>query len=283
MASRDFDKTDSFAAYERIPLALCAPEPYPFPVSLRDFRCLTITPNFEDSEHRKEVHLLIRKLFLHNQRLQFLASEYLRRAGLDRIIQYFFAQRRESFPPDYVDLFYLYCHVRRHRPRQVLEFGSGLSTAVIAAALALNGEGRLISVEHSKKWADSTTKCLPPELLARAEVVHRQAIPVDCLGSPTYCFEAPPIDTADMIYIDGQADAKSLYHGAENIEYLSLPPGAYIFIDSRWNAVSYFRKKNRLEPRFEIASYAIFVRNFHADVTQPFGTDFFCNTRVRVA
>jgi predicted O-methyltransferase YrrM len=42
--------------------------------------------------------------------------------------------------------------VRRVRPRRVLEFGSGISTAVIAAELERGGDGLLFTIDHSETF-----------------------------------------------------------------------------------------------------------------------------------
>jgi predicted O-methyltransferase YrrM len=50
--------------------------------------------------------------------------------------------------------------VRRHRPRLILELGSGSSTFLFAAALRANGSGRLIAVEHDREHAMQTAQFL---------------------------------------------------------------------------------------------------------------------------
>jgi predicted O-methyltransferase YrrM len=50
--------------------------------------------------------------------------------------------------------------VRRHRPRLVMELGSGSSTFLFAAALRANGAGRLIAVEHDREHARQTAQFL---------------------------------------------------------------------------------------------------------------------------
>lgn len=46
------------------------------------------------------------------------------------------------------------------RPRTVVEFGAGLSTLVIARALELHGNGRLVSYEHKEGFAELTRRRL---------------------------------------------------------------------------------------------------------------------------
>ena len=47
----------------------------------------------------------------------------------------------------YSDAMAYYCMIRRHRPRTVLEVGSGFSTLVACEAVARNGSGRVVCVE----------------------------------------------------------------------------------------------------------------------------------------
>ncbi|AWB32553.1 class I SAM-dependent methyltransferase [Orrella marina] len=62
-------------------------------------------------------------------------------------------------------LLLLHEHVRQHRPRLVVEFGSGSSTLVIADAIRQNGFGKLVSFEHSTDFADQTLSYLVRENL----------------------------------------------------------------------------------------------------------------------
>lgn len=62
--------------------------------------------------------------------------------------------------------------IRRHRPKLILELGSGSSTVLFAAALRANGSGRIISVEHEPEHAERTAAMLKQaELSDRAQLV----------------------------------------------------------------------------------------------------------------
>jgi predicted O-methyltransferase YrrM len=50
--------------------------------------------------------------------------------------------------------------IRRHRPKLIMELGSGSSTFLFAAALRANGSGRLISIEHESEHAAHTAQML---------------------------------------------------------------------------------------------------------------------------
>lgn len=50
--------------------------------------------------------------------------------------------------------------ILRSKPALVVEFGSGTSTVWLAQAFALNGEGRLVSIEHLQEFYDKTLAAL---------------------------------------------------------------------------------------------------------------------------
>jgi len=67
---------------------------------------------------------------------------------------------------------YLFFLVRRHRPKLVLELGSGSSTVLFAAAARANGVGRVISIEHDHAHFVRTAQLLEQsDLSAWAELV----------------------------------------------------------------------------------------------------------------
>jgi predicted O-methyltransferase YrrM len=60
-----------------------------------------------------------------------------------------------------------------HRPKRIVEFGSGLSTIMIASWLAEQGEGELVSVDHDENWAHGTRREVARHGLSDvARVVH---------------------------------------------------------------------------------------------------------------
>lgn len=61
----------------------------------------------------------------------------------------------------------LHAHIMATRPSLILEFGSGVSTIVIADALRQNGAGHLVSIEHSSHYGDKTMSTLINEGLDR--------------------------------------------------------------------------------------------------------------------
>ncbi len=264
----------------------------PFPVAQAFHRQFTLSPDYANRVHRWFLSGLIQKLIERDRALQREAQGKLAQEGVLGTIRSFERARPgESFQPDFVDLYYLYSHIRAHRPATVLEFGSGVSTAVMAHALARNGQGRLFSLEASEDWAKSSSNSLPSDLKRYATVEYRPPVAVNILGQATYCFEAPPVDSADLIYVDGAAHEKASFQGAENLEYLVLRPDTCIYLDHRLKAVEFYFKRRTAEAdlhwssakwRCEMHCYQVIAKDFASPLNAPCGADLFSNTLVRV-
>jgi len=264
----------------------------PFPITQEFHRKYTLSPDYADPAHRAYISRALGRLVDIDRKLQLLAFSALSQEGAIAAIQSFYRSRdRRSFAPDFVDLYYLYSHIRSHRPRTVLEFGSGASTAVMAHALARNGDGHLFALESSEAWAASTEASLPSDLRPHATIQYRPPVAANVLGRSTYLFDAPPVHTADMIYIDGAAHERAYFQGAENIESLDLRAGSFIYIDHRPNAVDYFKGKRTGalsggqdgQCQYDVHSYMVVLAGFHRFHPSPFGADRFSNTLVQVS
>ena len=98
------------------------------------------------------------------------AREFLHSEGiLDLLVQ----GAEGEHPPDFNKLKLLYDAIRLDKSNVVLEFGSGFSTIVMAAALEKNAsEGayqyevypKLYSVEGNEKWMENTVRKIPEHL-----------------------------------------------------------------------------------------------------------------------
>ena len=62
---------------------------------------------------------------------------------------------------NYYDYWLLYSHIKSNKPREVLEFGPGLTTLVIAQALYENGSGRVTAMEDLQKYYDALQAIIP--------------------------------------------------------------------------------------------------------------------------
>lgn len=93
--------------------------------------------------------------------------------------------------------------VLTERPEVIVEFGSGVSTFVIAKCLEMNGTGRLISFDHSPAFAELTRRQLERRrLLADIRVVPLRAS--NSAYHPGFWYDANDLpDAIDLIIIDG--------------------------------------------------------------------------------
>ncbi len=88
-----------------------------------------------------------------------------------------YAQGTAVTGASYSDYWTLYEQVRRHRPREILECGTGISTLVLAQALRENEAdgappGRVTSMEDVSEWLETARQRIPTELADRIDLVH---------------------------------------------------------------------------------------------------------------
>lgn len=97
------------------------------------------------------------------------------------------------------DCIALYEAIRERRPRHVLEFGPGFSTAAIALALA--GKGDFVSIEDSPEWLADHRRNFPG--LTGVELIHRPAAAREVNGVRAAFYRDVPPRPYDFIHVDG--------------------------------------------------------------------------------
>jgi hypothetical protein len=127
-------------------------------------------------------------------------------------------------------------------PELVLEFGSGLSTLVLAHLMARRGAGgpcRVVTIEQSRRYLDKTRGLL--EMFGLEEHVSLVHVPVSWLsveGQKTWCYgldkallETPLAGRrADFIFIDGPASCRR--YGRPRSRFGTLPLARRFATDS---------------------------------------------------
>jgi predicted O-methyltransferase YrrM len=104
---------------------------------------------------------------------------------------------------------FLFHLIRRHRPRLIVELGSGSSTVLFAASLRANGSGRVIAVEHDEEHARHTAALLAQaELSDRAEIVLAPLTDLTLSGRTFQWYDLQPVLSAvsekiDLLFVDG--------------------------------------------------------------------------------
>ena len=106
---------------------------------------------------------------------------------------------------DFSDYWELYRWIRRHSPLWVLECGSGVSSGVIAAALAENGRGRLVSLDESRSYQAQASTRLPARLKTWVEFHYSDVAFQRYAGVQGIFYREVPQHPYDFVFVDGPA------------------------------------------------------------------------------
>ena len=151
------------------------------------------------------------------------------------------------------DLRRLYDDVRRYRPQNVLELGSGQSTVMLARALAENGSGALHSVDDSAQWLDHARALLTPEQAARVRFHVCTVEVTDAYGTRAARYLGYPALVYDYVLIDGpDLDGMGLDASCDLLDLWfrgQLSAGAHARIDGRIGTVLHTRATLRRSVR----------------------------------
>jgi predicted O-methyltransferase YrrM len=97
--------------------------------------------------------------------------------------------------------------INQHRPRRILELGSGVSTLVCAHALRQLGEGRIISLDHDPHYAEITRNNLRRHSLEDWAQVRTAPIePVSIAGRDWQWYAVSQLsddELIDLVIVDG--------------------------------------------------------------------------------
>ncbi|HEX8640410.1 MAG TPA: class I SAM-dependent methyltransferase [Allosphingosinicella sp.] len=122
-------------------------------------------------------------------------------------------------------------HIFEHRPRLVVEFGTGASTLVLAKALRLAGDGTLISFEQHADFVEATRKWLAEHgLSADVRVARLGRSPG---GWPGLWYDHGPLPCdIDLMLIDGPPWALHPFtRGAAETLFDKISPGGTVMLD----------------------------------------------------
>ena len=222
------------------------------------------------------------------------AKEYLIQEGLDQYINLdanadfnegifdaVSGKLNIPFPPVAEDLARLHRLIRKRKAFTVLEFGSGLSTIVMADALSKNKADfldleekpelrnrfmfQIFSVESDKKWIEHSKSNLPKQLLEHVNF-HYSEIKIGTFnGRICHFYNNLPDIVPDFIYLDGpnpkdvkgsvngmtfQCDERTVMAADLLLMEPILLPGTFIVVDGRTNNTRFL--KNNFQRNFEI-------------------------------
>jgi len=156
---------------------------------------------------------------------------------------------KDAIPPVWEDLWFLYQKVRERKPEEVLEFGSGCSSIIIAQALYDNNNGRLFSFDNHRKWLQITWDSMSKHLIPFCDFTYKVLAEAKMDGVLTYLYYPIPAPLySDILYVDGpeltdkiKVTANPLFN--ENIFN-------YMIIDGRWETVDFLEK--HLKGKYDI-------------------------------
>jgi len=205
------------------------------------------------------------------------AQKYLSQKGVDGIFE---KGNQGEISPKWDDLARLYKLVRERKPFQILEFGSGFSTIVMAYALKQNWDEynailaetdrqtdkryeqpRMVSIESSEKWRDNTRiKIEKAGLSYFSENVYSGVTIVEYQGQVCHFYDELPDVVPDFVYLDGPdpstvqgninglsfQNSKRTVLSGDILKYEStLLPGFFMIVDGRTNNARFLQRMLR--------------------------------------
>jgi predicted O-methyltransferase YrrM len=127
--------------------------------------------------------------------------------------------------------------VMRHRPRVIVECGSGLSTLVSAYCLKRLGGGQVLSLDHDASFAAETRRELRTHGLdLHARVIHAPLRDFECDGRTVKWYDPAVVSALpaiDLLFVDGPPAHLDylVRYPALPVLYPRLSEGAVIVLD----------------------------------------------------
>jgi hypothetical protein len=145
--------------------------------------------------------------------------EYLNREGLFNETATTYSKDTNAIPPHYSDLARLHTIIRSRKVFNIMEFGLGWSTIVMADALKKNHEDwkaltvrpsikgevnfQLVCVDTSEYWINHTKEKIHPSIIEYIKFHHSDVIIGTFQDKICHYYENLPDITPDLIYLDG--------------------------------------------------------------------------------
>ena len=222
--------------------------------------------------------------------IQLANTRAKRRLVENGVWQLLASGRDDEFPADPFDLCNIHDLIRKRKPKDVLEFGVGFSTIVIAHTLYENHKdalqkdpdakpGKVWSINASAEWVENTKKKMPEHLRMYSIMTQSQAETCIQEGELCHVFAELPNIKPEFIYLDGPAP-REVSGSVRGLSYVltdggarppmsadilllesSLPPSAFILIDGREKNMRFLRRNLKRNYRFrwhKLLSYSTF-------------------------
>ena len=124
------------------------------------------------------------------------------------------------------DAVILYEAVRKDKPKHILEFGTGASTAYMALALMENEKenkrcvGTVVSVESEESFFTHQQRIFPKELQPYVDFVFSPVKRQEFDGQIGFVYESVPRHPYDLVWVDGPALTDSIRFSGDVIQLL---------------------------------------------------------------
>ena len=141
----------------------------------------------------------------------------------------------------YADWWFMYNFIKKRKPSLVFEFGSGITSFIIAHAMKENGMGHCYSFESEEYWAKENSRFMPADLKKYCEIRHSPVVVTEYNGIPVFKYTDIPKLKPDFVYLDGPALN-------ENVKVTVNPLDldfSYLVIDGRYDNMMFLKKHLR--------------------------------------
>jgi hypothetical protein len=177
---------------------------------------------------------------------------------LDVLLAFLASRPANALPPNLSDLWFLYHTVTQRKPRIILEFGSGCSTAIMAQALwdnhrdASHGKTSLYSVDADAYWATATARAMPVHLRNMCHITSSPLLKVEYAGVRGFRHASIPDVAANLVYLDGPALTSDRAVAIDVLDMEDrLPDDFYMVIDGRKKNTLFLQQHMKRQYRFK--------------------------------
>lgn len=108
------------------------------------------------------------------------------------------------------DYWLLYVSIRKYKPQEILECGTGLSTLVMAHAVIENGSGRITSMEENKEWLEKARRLLPEKYANVTDLRFSETMVETHAMFRGIRYRDTPERNYDFVFIDGPNEAEGV-------------------------------------------------------------------------
>jgi hypothetical protein len=144
------------------------------------------------------------------------------------------AKNSPSTGANYYDYWLLYSHIRKHKPKEVLELGPGITTLIIAQALFENGSGRVTAMEDLQKYYDALHVIIPEHLRPFIDLNLSASHQVHWGPFRGKAYKSIPNRNYEFVWVDGPNYDRETEFDADILQLISTSDKPITaFVDSR--------------------------------------------------